>query len=221
MVNIHEVEINKEDWAGDKLIAIFLRQEELMGKYHDIEKANGLLQTPLCPVDLHDRFGQARLKDFAWRITEELGESLDAYEKYLKEEHSKDHYLEEIADALHFLAEFTILAGIGPMDIKSGLGLPEGDTLDGLFALMRKPGELYIRVGDFVKYMGMACNCFKNKPWKQTHMLTDTVEFRAQVILAWKSFIGICWSAGLTAESLTQYYFGKSEVNRFRQRSNY
>ena len=222
MVNIHDVEINKNDWAGDKLEAIFKRQGELMQKYHDIEAANGLLQTPDCPVDLHDRFGQARLKDFAWRATEELGEALDAMDKFLRGDHGIEHCNEELADALHFLTEFTILAGLGPKDI-IGVGDGEADGLDLLFhrVMLEPSSEMARLIGVFVKHMGMTCNCFKNKPWKQSHMLTDTQEFYMNLLQAWVAFIKICKAVKLNAESLTEYYFGKSEVNRFRQRSNY
>ena len=54
----------REEIEGDKLEAIFNRQEELMSKYHDIEKRSGLLQTEDCPVNLDDKRGQARIKDF-------------------------------------------------------------------------------------------------------------------------------------------------------------
>ena len=67
-----------EEFTGDKLQAIFTRQKSLMDKYHDIELRSGLLQTEDCPVNLDDKRGQARIKDFSWRVTEERGEALDA-----------------------------------------------------------------------------------------------------------------------------------------------
>ena len=96
-----------EEVTGDKLQAIFTRQKELMEKYHHIEASSGLLQTEDCPVNLDDKRGQARLKDFSWRITEEIGEALDA----LYVEQDQTHYIEELIDGLHFLTELTILAG--------------------------------------------------------------------------------------------------------------
>ena len=70
----------KETTNKESLKAIFERQRELMEKYHDIELKSGLLQTEDCPVNLDDKRGQARIKDFSWRITEEIGEALDALE---------------------------------------------------------------------------------------------------------------------------------------------
>lgn len=71
----------EENISGDMLEAIFGRQNELMIKYHDIELRSGLMQTEDCPVNLDDKRGQARIKDYAWRVTEELGEALDAKEQ--------------------------------------------------------------------------------------------------------------------------------------------
>ena len=71
----------KGNIEGEGLKNIFKRQKELMEKYHDIELKSGLLQTEDCPVNLDDKRGQARIKDFAWRITEEIGEALDALDK--------------------------------------------------------------------------------------------------------------------------------------------
>ena len=68
----------KETTNKESLRAIFDRQKELMEKYHDIEFKSGLMQTEDCPVNLDDKRGQARIKDFSWRITEEVGEALDA-----------------------------------------------------------------------------------------------------------------------------------------------
>lgn len=59
------------------------------------------MQTEDCPVNLDDKRGQARIKDFSWRITEEIGEALDAMEN----ESALLHFHEELVDGLHFLTE--------------------------------------------------------------------------------------------------------------------
>jgi len=101
---------------GDLLVAIFARQNELLKKYQEIERKNGLLQTEDIPVDLDDAKGQQRLKDFAWRVTEELGEAMNCLKnkpwKQTQMETDKNHYYEELADAFHFFIELCILSGI-------------------------------------------------------------------------------------------------------------
>jgi len=137
-MNVNDAE--KEAITGDLLEAIFIRQKELMKKYHIIEASQGLLQTTDVPVNINDRLGQARLKDFAWRITEELGEAM---------------------------------------------------------------------------------NCLKNKPWKQTHMETDRTHYEEEIVDAFHFFIELCILSGFNAQSLTEMYLKKSQVNKFRQRSQY
>jgi hypothetical protein len=140
-MNVNDVKI--EDIgviSKDMLQSIFDKQGKLMIKYHDIEKESGLLQTEDCPVNINDNKGQSRLKDFAWRITEELGEAM---------------------------------------------------------------------------------NCLKNKPWKQTHMITDETHYQEELIDALHFFVELLILSGMTAEDVYRMYCKKSEVNKFRQRSKY
>lgn len=209
----------EEKLQEDKLEQIFERQKELMGKYHDIEKASGLLQTDDCPVHLDSKAGQARLKDFAWRITEEIGEALDA-----KVNGETEHFEEELVDGLHFLVEFSILADFTNEDIQN---VTPDYLADGLEALYDFAAGYYgkapieERITSFIMHMGMTCNCLKNKPWKQSHMLTDKGTFYDNLIKAWYAYIGIMIVAFPSATSIARTYLKKSQVNQFRQRSNY
>lgn len=209
-----------EEVTGDKLQAIFTRQKSLMNKYHDIELRSGLLQTEDCPVNLDDKRGQAHIKDFSWRVTEELGEALDA-------KATKDHYQEELIDGLHFLTELTILAGKDYHNI-----LPEGTALyhnDRLEDLVENAKECISRNGDnlnywvskFIENLGMMCNCLKNKPWKQSMMKTDQNAFYGRLAEVWVLYITLLVVSGMDADSIAITYLKKSQVNQFRQRSNY
>lgn len=213
----HSVE---EKVVGDKLQAIFTRQQELMDKYHYIELRSGLLQTEECPVNLDDKKGQARIKDFAWRIMEEVGEALDAYE-------DKEHFLEELIDGLHFLTELTILAGLTPEklvnQVKENAEDPvtEGDGLEIIFNAVNPSTQSGDSpVCSLVKELGMMCNCLKNKPWKQSHMRTDKENFYRRLGNVWIVYIDLL-SIYLSPEDIVDVYLRKSQVNKFRQRSNY
>lgn len=203
----------KEKTNKESLRAIFDRQKELMEKYHDIEFKSGLMQTEDCPVNLDDKRGQARIKDFAWRITEEIGEALDAIENESGES-ALLHFHEELVDGLHFLTEMTIL---------TGYDLPEYTTLKDLIeeGSYRDCYTLNDLVSDHVMYLGMMCNCLKNKPWKQTMMKTNKENFYKHLKLVWSNYIAILTSQDLTEEEITDLYLRKSQVNQFRQRSNY
>ena len=198
-----------EEIHGDKLEAIFARQRELMEKYHDIELRSGLMQTEDCPVNLDDKRGQARIKDFAWRVTEEVGEALDAYCQG-----DMVHFKEELIDGLHFLTELTILS-----DVKLN------NTLEELIEFNEPSYEpdynmLAKAITDLVMELGMMCNCLKNKPWKQTNMVTDKVMFNVQLGKVWNRYIRILCMY-MDADEITNTYLRKSQVNKFRQRSNY
>lgn len=203
----------KEKTNKESLRAIFDRQKELMEKYHDIEFKSGLMQTEDCPVNLDDKRGQARIKDFAWRITEEIGEALDAIENESGES-ALLHFHEELVDGLHFLTEMTIL---------TGYDLPEYTTLKDLIeeGSYRDCYSLNDLVSDHVMYLGMMCNCLKNKPWKQSMMKTNKENFYKHLKLVWSNYIAILTSQDLTEEEITDLYLRKSQVNQFRVRSNY
>ena len=203
----------KEKTNKESLRAIFDRQKELMEKYHDIEFRSGLMQTEDCPVNLDDKRGQARIKDFAWRITEEIGEALDAIGNEL-DESALLHFHEELVDGLHFLTEMTIL---------TGYDLPEYTTLKDLIEEVsdRDFYSLNDLVSDHVCYLGMMCNCLKNKPWKQSMMKTNKENFYKHLKLVWSNYVAILTSQDLTEEEITDLYLRKSQVNQFRQRSNY
>ena len=203
----------KEKTNKESLRAIFDRQKELMEKYHDIEFKSGLMQTEDCPVNLDDKRGQARIKDFAWRITEEVGEALDAIENESGES-ALLHFHEELVDGLHFLTEMTIL---------TGYDLPEYTTLKDLIeeGSYRNCYTLNDLVSDHVMYLGMMCNCLKNKPWKQSMMKTNKENFYKHLKLVWSNYVAILTSQDLTEEEITDLYLRKSQVNQFRVRSHY
>lgn len=209
----------KENVKGDKLIAIFNRQKELMEKYHDIEKRSGLLQTEECPINLDDKRGQARIKDFAWRVTEEVGEALESFVY----EHNELHFKEELIDGLHFLTELTILSGLNETEIIEG---EEGKYLETLVNGWKDVWKyssptIDTLVTKFICHLGMMCNCLKNKPWKQSHMRTDKNNFYDLLKKVWKDYIALLVYANMDAEAITEIYLKKSQVNKFRQRSNY
>lgn len=209
----------EERIEGDKLKAIFDRQRSLMYKYHDIELKSGLLQTEDCPVNLDDKRGQARIKDFSWRVTEELGEALDAQK-------AQDHYQEELIDGLHFLTELTILVGKDYDTIIEVVPMYSNDHLDDLVEnakelIDRDGSNLADWVTAFIEQLAMMCNCLKNKPWKQSMMKTDREAFYNRLTSVWCCYITILVVSGMDSESIASTYLKKSQVNQFRQRSNY
>lgn len=227
-MNVTEVKNTLTEQTHRKLDAIFDRQMELMSKYHPIEEANGLLfgheDAISLTVDLDNRFGQFRLKDMAWRFTEELGEADAAFVDYQRDNGSKLHFQEECIDALHFLVELSVISGFVPETMKHHWphGGQHGQLLDSMFSSVSKiPGTWPDSAWASVASLGMTMNCLKNKPWKQSHQVTDRRQFYYHLGGTWLRFVGALHLAELTADTTFDLYVRKSEVNKFRQRSQY
>jgi hypothetical protein len=204
--------------SADKLITIFERQKELMVKYHQIELANGVY-SPTETLNLDMMKDQLRLKDFAWRITEELGEALEALLLHPGTEHME----EEISDSLHFLTEFSIMVNYRPEGtLEEFYNIANQTHQLGATAFKQKNfASMAYRVGYFTMRLAIVCNTLKNKPWKQTQMITDKTYFFESLRLTWIAFMQLCSVAGITPDKLYDLYFRKMQVNLFRQESKY
>lgn len=199
-MNIHDISEVVND--GRPIVEqIFDAQRKLMEKYHGIEIANGLRLDTSVPVDINSHKGQYVIKDFCWRVTEELMESEEAYANG-----DIVHAREEAADALHFLSELCILSGMGCSDI----------------SLVGHSGDIFSdEAYDVIYHLGMAANCLKNKPWKQSQMLTDKVRYRSNITIAYISMGRVFSALELDEKGIFDFYFKKNKVNQFRQRSKY
>ena len=197
---------------NDVVRAIFARQTELMEKYRYIE------QLPEAPVSLHHAHGQRIIKDFAWRTVEELTESYEAWEKHPADVSIAEmHALEELADAVHFYVELLIFAGI--TDTMCLNLLPRYP-----FIVSERFTIEYFREKQYWRAtyrIGLAMNFLRNKAWKQSQVPTDEGRFRAAALEGFDALINLWASLGYDQTTLYTYYFKKSEVNKFRQRSNY
>lgn len=197
-MNINDIdkpdEIPENIWP-----AIFEKQKALLEKYREIE---GMPTS----FNIDTAETQRWIKDFAWRVTEEICEALEAKKNGMDDEGIIDeehyiHYLEELTDALHFITELTIIAGF------------DSDILD-------NPIMSYNEY-DIVYYLGLMCNCLKNKPWKQTQMLTDRPKFKSYLQASFERIWGIFLYNGLENKDIYTLYFKKNAVNQFRIRSKY
>jgi len=112
-MNINDVK-NEKDMPSCLLRAIFAKQQELHEKYMEIEAKKGIL-TSKGPVDINTCHGQQIIKDFFWRITEELGEAANCLKnkpwKQTEILTDEEHFKEEVIDAFHFFIEALILMG--------------------------------------------------------------------------------------------------------------
>jgi hypothetical protein len=117
-MNIKDIPLVKT--TGDMFKAIFTRQKELEVKYHVIEKNNGALVQEL-PLDLNTFLGQERARMLIYRVAEEMFEAGNCLRnKAWKQSQvpvDSDHFLEELADATHFLVQLYIELGLTAEDV--------------------------------------------------------------------------------------------------------
>lgn len=176
--------------------SFFAYQRATMREFDHIEESHGLLQTPAVPVDINSFQGQARLRDFAWRTTEEIGEY------YLARLQNNQSFHEELADALHFLIEFFILAGISPEH------LPLFENL--------KPMSGNNQEFQLIMELTWAGNLLRNRPWKQKSRPTDVGAFRIHAINAMMVLVSLFLTTGATHQDIYDLYLRKNKVNRDR-----
>lgn len=74
---------------------------------------------------------------------------------------------------------------------------------------------------DITYHLQIARNTLKNKPWKQSQMMTDTQQYEVQMLKATLAMFKFFYFTGFTAESLYLIYFKKNKVNQFRIKSKY
>lgn len=147
-------------------------------------------------VDINDYQSQQNLKFLIHRITEEIAEAHFA--------DSDLHKKEELIDAAHFAIEIMLILSFDEKEIIEILAAKKIDKNenDGIMGLL------------------YSCNFLKNKPWKKTQMETDEESFKKVLknsLIDLFSFI----KSIMPEPEFIRYYDKKSQVNKFRIRSNY
>lgn len=223
-MNIDDVIGKIEVPEGPIMVTIFSHQKKLMEKYDIIERKNNYY-VPDPPYSLDDTKVQQRIKDLFWRVTEELAEAIETippefqlseWTQFWDTKPTVRHFFEELADALHFLVEASILANLDPKKIELDRLSHSGRSLS---EFCHK--EVINRTTKVIFKMGFAANTFKNKAWKLTQMPTDIAKFRGQLITVWLFFIELWWYLNCTQKQVYVFYAKKNLVNQWRQETNY
>ena len=201
---------------------IFERQTELIEKYHPIEhqvigieRLNILLSDPF---NIDDPVVQLKIKEHLWRVVEEVAES---FEVVHNNEDNFTHQVEELSDALHFMVETMIMVKLSYSDVESLESLLDYyNYTDGEDQNNNLDSDHFMYNQVFY-HIGIVGNCLKNKPWKRTQMRTDKIKFYSSIKDAYNNLIYLFIHLGLEPKDIYEIYFKKSEINKFRQRSNY
>lgn len=218
-MNIDDIKLKR---TVGTIVQMFEKQRELMKKYDGIEAKNGA-HVPEPPYHLDNRVVQYRLKDLFWRVTEELAEAMEAVERgrdwemlfqwrdIWDQEAKIRHYFEELADAVHFLVEASIISEVSPAAVDKVFDHP----------VSPQPTSFPVYHWYIVYHLGLAANCLKNKPWKQTAVPTDDSKYRSHLLDAW-SWIQRLWAElGCDRADMLNLYERKWGVNKWRQDTKY
>lgn len=195
---------------GELWKSIFKKQNALLEKYKDIEKL------PEWPMSLNIRHSQVVIKDFLWRVTEEVSESyetiLDLNTQVFDPETGLElHQIEELIDGLHFFIELAILVGL---DEEWAQTTAKAELNEKYLSVNEGYLMLYAR-------LGLIGNTLKNKPWKQSFVPTDYEKFHELFTNAFIEYIRLFNTLGVDEKILWDFYSRKNQVNQFRQRSQY
>lgn len=74
---------------------------------------------------------------------------------------------------------------------------------------------------DVTYHLNIARNFLKNKPWKQSQMMTNEGAYQEEIVKAFILLMGLFLAMGISPENLYFLYFKKNRVNKFRIESKY
>lgn len=179
-----------------------------IAKAYEPEFAQGLEQADIDTLET-----QELLKKYAWRITEELGETQEAhyhFTHYPTPAHA-EHVKEEAVDAFNFLLEFLALAGA-----EDRMKMFRDDSR------WKSGGDLQEAIGKTVYDLTMVCNKLKNRGWRQAQYLVDLWLFNTRVDDLVAHFVQFLIAAGFGSfEDLAKTWSLKYQVNKFRIETKY
>lgn len=180
-------------------------------QFYDYEKLEGISNWKKYDFSIDCSEDQIKFKDMLQiRFIEELTEASAAIEE-------KEHFWEEITDALNFFISAYIMVGTD-------------------FNKLPKPSnylskESNPKVPDFINYsikayglvhrVGYLCNLLKNRPWAQSNYLVSMVDFNERFEDLWVSFWKFLGDLGLSEQDIFDLFERKVLVNRWRIKTGY
>lgn len=174
---------------------VFEKQKELEFLYEP--KAKEVFDN----FDIDCLSDQEEFKKYCWRITEELCEALEAYDK-----NEEEHINEELLDGFNFFIELLAMYGWGADDISV-------DQTPMTFDFKRDTMET-------IQWIGLAANCLKNREWRQSQYLVDLYVFEQRLRKAFNLYLNLLRTR-LTDDEILDCWSLKYQVNIFRIQTKY
>jgi predicted house-cleaning noncanonical NTP pyrophosphatase (MazG superfamily) len=207
----------------DHLAEIFDAQEKLLRSLAPIYEHNEFELKNLFPFSLDARHAQEEFRLLAWRITEEVYEALQEYDR--GPVRNEDKYREEVADVMHFFAELAIICGFSSTQVatggEAGMLLNGADYLVLSFERVQLyPLNLSTHQawGMFLTTLAHLMMEFRQRPWRTDDRKTNTEELLKKFALCWFAFCTACACTGISPRILHFHYFEKQKTNHERKR---
>lgn len=196
----------------DRLQQIFENKSRSSYDFREVQRRHGLIPTPeTMRADPLTREGAHELhKGIHW-INLELSEFIGA---------SPSEQLEELADVLHFIVEFCLLADLDhrliPMTgVDDRIGW---DRLDIMLQASENDAFVFTDAHTNARFAILAslkiAEMLKNKPWKQTIRTDlDQGEFQRRVSGIFYWYGAVVRTAGFNAQQLFDEFMRKEQIN--------
>lgn len=195
--------MNIEDFTGFEVSweEIFRLQKDLMLGFEP------QLKYQAENFDIDSPESQRIFREFCWRITEELTESMDADVQLLRgSPETLDHIYEELVDGLNFLIELMLLTGQKP---------------DPIYPEPAQGKNHYHQMMKVIYDLGMAANKLKNRDWRQAQYMVDLYLFSPLMNELWSDYIQLFALNGIGDSELRRLWSRKYQVNQFRLKTKY
>lgn len=214
-----------------------------------IEEMGEAMESYKVMLEMCDSNDRTEIIPHLQNFNEELGDSLHFLIEtfiYINIEHDDviDYYRvkltkENLHDAFYYGGQDplkTCLAYAKHTNVHNGLHtspfkmgytvIPDGELNNeflraGRIVDMANLEEMEILMWRVTYWLNISRNYLKNKPWKQTQMVTDSKRFHISMMEAWSAFFNLMDFVGMTPDSLFTVYFKKNKVNQFRINSKY
>lgn len=144
---------------------------------------------------------QEEFKKYAWRVTEELCESLEALDK-----NEKNHVYEELLDGFNFLIELVNMCGY------------TADDMD--FSEKPMSGDLRMDILKTIEELGLTANCLKNRAWRQSQYLVDMYVFERRLKNTFNLYLNLLRTK-MSDKEIISCWSLKYQVNLFRIQTKY
>jgi len=216
MVNVKFYKYTKIEIPENIIKELFESQRELIFKYQQVENLGELTPKGYL-TSLQTKASQKVLKDFAWRVTEEVTEMFHS----IYEQDDPEHPKEEIADTMHFYVELLILSGLDYDKFEMY------NVKENWVPVKYRENVLELESMRFINLLGDAMNILKNKPWKLSEVPSDEDEYIRRLKRTFPAFLRLVEAYNFTQqkdfgiEELYIYYTKKHMVNHFRVDTKY